>query len=389
MSRKSILALTALAALSTSCLVSGAVFAALPSDCVQSNYPVRVIPACTEILRGNPINAVAWFKRGKAYLDQRIDTRDLGLAITDLTKAIEIDPKYADAYQVRGVAFRRNGDFPRAIADQSKAIEINPGFAVAYGARGYAYQQRATAIARADYDKAIELDPAIVLAYFDRAFLHALNGDTNRAVDDLKRAFEFGGTAFDDAFETLGPNQRNQVVALFTRAIERGANDAVVFNGRGFVYASTDDQERAIADYSKAIEIDPMYVDAYVSRGKAYGSKSFDDPRALADYNKAIELDPRNAYAYLARGMHYAEDQLPNRPDLAIADYNKAIELDPTKHYAYLRRGMLHEIDGQHALARADFAKVLELEWKFWLLIKTINPNYLDEIEAERQARPQ
>src|SRR5262249_27322630 len=132
MSRKSILALTAVAALSSAYLISGTAFVALPSDCVQSDYPVRVIPACTEVLAGDPSNAVAWFKRGKAYLDQRTDTRALPLAIADLTKAIETDPKYADAYRLRGVAFRRSGDLDRAIADQSKAIEINPASARAH-----------------------------------------------------------------------------------------------------------------------------------------------------------------------------------------------------------------------------------------------------------------
>jgi hypothetical protein len=58
-------------------LISAPAHAALPSDCVQSNYPARVIPACTEILSQNPDNVIAYFKRGKAYLDYRTDTRDL------------------------------------------------------------------------------------------------------------------------------------------------------------------------------------------------------------------------------------------------------------------------------------------------------------------------
>src|SRR3954469_9429801 len=86
-------------------LISVPAYAALPSDCVQSNDPVRVIAACTEILRHAPYNAVANFKRGKAYLDSPMDTPGHDRAIADLTKAIEIDPKYADAYNRRGIAF--------------------------------------------------------------------------------------------------------------------------------------------------------------------------------------------------------------------------------------------------------------------------------------------
>jgi tetratricopeptide (TPR) repeat protein len=370
-------------------LISASAHAALPSDCFQSSYPARVIPACTEILGQDPNNGVAYFKRGKAYLDYRTDTRDLDRAIADLTKAIEIDPEYADAYNQRGITFGRNGDFARAIADQSKAIEINPAFALAYNSRGYTNQQQKDYDrALADYNKAIELDPAYAVTYFNRAFVHVLKDDTNRAITDLKQAIVLGGRDFDYVFDTLKPTEHSEVVALFTKAIEHNAKDAIAYYDRGLAYAAVDKRERAIEDYSKAIEIDPMYVDALIARGKAYSSESFDDARAMADYNKVIELDPKSARAYLARGSFYIE-QIPDQADRAMADYNRAIELDPAYAYAYLQRGFLHALNNQHALAKACFAKALEIEWRLWGAIKGLYPQYLDEIEAERRARPQ
>ena len=370
-------------------LISAPAQAVLPSDCIQSTYPARVIPACTEILERDPNNAVAHFKRGKAYLDYRTDTRDLHLAIADLTKAIDINPKYTDAYNQRGIAFRRSGDFSRAIADQSKAIEINPAFAPAYNNRGYAHQQQKEYDrALADYNKAIELDPAYAVSYFNRAFTHGLRDNTNSAIADLKQAMKLGGRAFDYFFDTLKPTEHSQIIALFTRAIDRNAKDAVAYYDRGLTYAAVDEWERAIADYNKAIEIDPKYVDAYIGRGKAYSSERFDDARAMADYNKAIELDPKNARAYLARGRFYI-DQLSDQADRAMADYNRAIELNPLYDFAYLQRGFVYALNSQHALAKADFAKALEIEWGHWAAIKGLYPNYLDEIEAERQTKPQ
>ena len=47
---------------------------------------------------------------------------------------------------------------------------------------------------------------------------------------------------------------------------------------------------------------------------------------AIADYDKAIELDPNFAAAYTNRGT--AKAQLKQYSE-AIADYDKAIELDP------------------------------------------------------------
>ncbi len=370
-------------------LISAPAHAALPSDCVQSNYPTRVIPACTEILSQDPHNVIAYFKRGKAYLDYRTDTRDLPLAIADLTKAIEIDAKYANAYNLRGIALRRNGDLARAIADQSTAIEINPAFASAYNSRGFVYrQQRDYDRALRDYNKAIELDPGYALAYLNRAFTQDIKDDPNRAIADLKQAIKLGGREFDYVFFSLEPTEHNHVATLLTKAIERDARDAVAYYIRGLTSAAIDEQERAIADYNKAIELDPVYIDAYVARGRAYSSERYDDARALADYSKAIELDPKNARAYRARGSFYL-DQVSDHGDRALPDYNKAIELDPGDSEAYLQRGLLYALNDQHALAKADFAKVLDIEWRLSAAITALYPNYVDEIEAERQTKPQ
>jgi tetratricopeptide (TPR) repeat protein len=60
---------------------------------------------------------------------------------------------------------------------------------------------------------------------------------------------------------------------------------------------------------------------------------------ALADYNRAIDLEPNFTTAYLHRGL-FRENRL-NFPLGAFLDYNRAIELDPTYVKAYLNRGIL------------------------------------------------
>jgi hypothetical protein len=79
-----------------------------------------------------------------------------------------------------------------------------------------------------------------------------------------------------------------------------------VKDGRAVVYGNNGDNDRAIADYSKANEIDPKFVSAYVGRGVAYGKKGEYD-RAIADFDKAIEIDPKYAPAYVGRGVAYGK----------------------------------------------------------------------------------
>jgi len=50
------------------------------------------------------------------------------------------------------------------------------------------------------------------------------------------------------------------------------------------------DPDRAIADYSEAIRLDPKHAIAYCNRGDGYRS-IYDYGRAIADYDEAIRLD--------------------------------------------------------------------------------------------------
>jgi tetratricopeptide (TPR) repeat protein len=93
------------------------------------------------------------------------------------------------------------------------------------------------------------------------------------------------------------------------------------------------DLDGAIADYSRAIEIDPKNTLAYNNRGNAKSNKG-DQNGAIGDYNRAIEINPNYANAYNNRGSAF---QAKGRFDQAVDDLNRAIELDTKDEYVYLR----------------------------------------------------
>ena len=82
-------------------------------------------------------------------------------ALTDLGKAIEINPKYYYAYILRGDVLKAKGEQDRAVGDYTKAIEIEPKNAAAYRSRASAYDRAgARSRAIADYETVLEL-PAV------------------------------------------------------------------------------------------------------------------------------------------------------------------------------------------------------------------------------------
>jgi tetratricopeptide (TPR) repeat protein len=58
-----------------------------------------------------------------------------------------------------------------------------------------------------------------------------------------------------------------------------------------FAWNNKEEYDKAIADYTEAIRIDPKYAHAYYGRAAAWNAKG-DKDKEMADYNEAIRLDP-------------------------------------------------------------------------------------------------
>ena len=116
--------------------------------------------------------------------------------------------------------------------------------------------------------------------------------------------------------------------------------------------------EKAIDDFTKAIELNPRYFDAYWQRASAYSNLGQYES-ALADYTKIIELKPNFAYPYYERGLVYLLLEQYNK---SINDYTKAIELRPYNADFYMQRGFAYYKLEQYEEALKDYDKTLELD---------------------------
>jgi tetratricopeptide (TPR) repeat protein len=132
--------------------------------------------------------------------------------------------------------------------------------------------------------------------------------------------------------------ERDKAIADYTKALAIDPKNVNSYINRGAVWHAKGEHDKAIADYTKALAIDPKNVNAYINRGSAWHAKGEDD-KAIVDYTKALAIDPKNVNAYISRGavwhakVKYGE---------AIADYTKAVAIAPKAHRAYLNLAFIH-----------------------------------------------
>ncbi len=101
------------------------------------------------------------------------------------------------------------------------------------------------------------------------------------------------------------------------------ALDAAGYARRGSAFASRRDYRHAIADLTRAIELEPAQADYFFERGTAYEADQQAD-KALADYSQAIKLKPDDVRALMARAGLRADRGAAAEtiaPDLDAADH--------------------------------------------------------------------
>ncbi|GAF85058.1 unnamed protein product, partial [marine sediment metagenome] len=210
-----------------------------------------------QMLNRNGLIAVIYNDRGSA----NSDIGQLSQAISNYTRAIELNPTYAEVYSNRGNTYCDLGQYIQAISDLNKAIELNPRYAEAYCNRGTAYYGLGQANkAISDLTKAIELK-TIAVAYYNRGAIYYNLGQYHQAIPDL------------------------------TKAIELGPELIMAYYIRGGAYHMLRQYPKAISDYTKAIELNPKFAQAYYSRGCAYALLGKLE-ESKKDLLKAVKLNP-------------------------------------------------------------------------------------------------
>jgi tetratricopeptide (TPR) repeat protein len=179
--------------------------------------------------------------------------------------------------------------------------------------------------------------PGTAGAFLDRGILFAVRGDWELAIADFTEAIKLDGTL---AAAWVFRGRAFAASVSFMLEIEEDFSDfiAIAEDAKNITTEQKAGYNKAIADYTQAIKLDPNFAPAYRNRGVAY-SYSGDYDKALMDFNQCLRLNPNDPATYRERGNVYGFKGDDTR---CLADYNRAINVNPNYAGLYVNRGVVY-----------------------------------------------
>ncbi len=160
------------------------------------------------------------------------------------------------------------------------------------------------------------------------------------------------------AKSSIEKGEYDSAIKDLTQVITANPKNKEAYQQRGEAFDKKGNAAAAIADFTKAVEVDDKDFYTFYLRGAVYFSSLKNYDLAISDFTETIKLSPDADYAYFMRGRANAEKANYNA---AIADYSKAIEIDPKYTYSFYYRGNAYLALNKKEQAAADFRKAVEL----------------------------
>lgn len=158
----------------------------------------------------------------------------------------------------------------------------------------------------------------------------------------------------------MNEEKLKEELANYNKALQINPKDTSTYYSRGKVLRKLGRLEEALADYDKILEINPKNFCAYYIKGMLL-SKLGRLEESLASYDKALEINPNHADTYCFKGCILQSMQ---RPGEALENFNKAIEINPKDDTNYCFIGNVLESLGKIKEALANYERALEINPK-------------------------
>jgi tetratricopeptide (TPR) repeat protein len=291
--------------------------------------PYDAINACDRLVKAvrqkNELANLLWWRGSQNSRDRRHQD-----ALSDFDEAIRLNPKMAAAYRARGLVWVERKDDERALADFAQAIKIDPKDDRAFAERGKVQNLRNNMkSAIADYDAAIRINPKISAYWTARGLARRSDKDFAGSISDFSEAIRleprsalnwFYRGESKDAQNSVPA--RDEAIADLSRAIQLDSTEPDFFSSRGSAFIKRGEFAKAIIDYDVAYRLDPKSNEIRLRRGSALiRLERFDEALEMA--NQILKQDPANGSAFNIRGAAWQGKKML---DAALDDYGNSLK---------------------------------------------------------------
>ena len=147
-------------------------------------------------------------------------------------------------------------------------------------------------------------------------------------------------------------------LTLFGDAVKKTPNAPAAHYNLAMEYRSRGDFQKAFYYFTKAIEVDPEYSDAFNGRGITYIILNNDYEKAIDDFNQSVRFNPNNSGAYYNRAIAYERTG-----DLSktFEDLNIVIKLNPKDKEALFKRASIFVSQGNNDKAIDDLNRLINV----------------------------
>lgn len=251
-----------------------------------------------------------------------------------------------EEYCVKGVEYGAQGKFEEAEKEFKKALEVDPSYASA---------EENLKLIKDVLEKRVENEFATHLfkgLFYENQWMLA------EATSDYDSQLWLDVT-----------------IAEYKKAIAINPNYAMANNNLGVAYYNKGMLDEAITEYKKAITINPNHAKAHANLGLAYvkGKRMFDE--AISECKKAIAINSNLANAHSNLGLAYVGKKMY---DEAIAEYKKAIAIEPNLAVACNNLAVAYYAKKEYDLAIEYCDRAIGLGYK-------VHPGFLKDLKPYRK----
>uniref|UniRef100_A0A5F8GNR0 Tetratricopeptide repeat domain 6 n=1 Tax=Monodelphis domestica TaxID=13616 RepID=A0A5F8GNR0_MONDO len=343
----------------------------LPAECsfllglcyMKEDNLYMAIESFNKAVKAYPDYPEAFYQRGLCKVKVQRDK-----CVQDFNRAITLNPKHYKAYISRAAFYGLKGRYSKAILNCNEAIRIFPNSVRAYLYRGVLkFYNKTYKLAITDLNIAISLNKNCFLAFYNRAICFSKIKEFDSALKDygIVLLLDVGDdirakTLINRGLIYTELKMTANALADFREAMHISEDNASLFQAAGICHHRIGEYEEAVCSFTRVIELNPFFVDAYVGRGNSYMEYGHEaaERQAQKDFLKALHFNPAHLNARISFGYNL---QGKGKFQKAWNQFTICVDIDPGNYQAYEGRGIVCLQMGNNFAAIQDINSALKI----------------------------